>query len=477
MKKLLLIAFIISFAFVLKAQDKSAKNYDEAFNLIAAWLETQKDFDRLPGISAIVVEDQKILWEGAFGYANLEKKVESKPNTIYSICSISKLFTSVAIMKLYDEGKLRLDDKIEDLLPQYKLQQAFPESGPITIRTLMTHSSGLPREANFPYWTNPDFQFPSKEQVDKGLEKQKTLYPASTYFQYSNLALTLLGEIVEEVSGKPYSDYIKENILTPLQLNDTRTFMPENLYGTKLSIGYSALNRNGAREKVTFFDANGIKPAAGFSSTVEDLAKFAMWQFRLRDTNKVEILKPSTLKYMQQVHWTNPNWNITWGLGFSVVKGYNGNTWVGHGGSCPGYRTVLKLDLNTKRAYSVMVNAGGSKPANYVKGMDQILSKVETVDSLSKNNQVNFNDYTGYYSLQTWWSEIYFTKWNGKLAALVLPTENPGDALKFYKHIEGDTFRRIRDNDELGEELVFERDENGNVFRYKTHNNYNSKIK
>ncbi len=476
MKKWLLLVLIFSLNFRTFSQEIQEKNYDEAFKVVGAWLEAVKDYENLPGISAIIVEDQKVMWKGAYGFANPEEKVKSKTNTIYSICSISKLFTSVAIMKLYDEGKLRLDDKIEDLLPQYKLQQVFPKSGPITIRSLMTHSSGLPREANYPYWTNPDYVFPSKEQIDKGLAEQKTLYPASTYFQYSNLGLTLLGEIVEEVSKKTYKDYIKENILLPLQLNDTRTMLPKELYGNQLSVGYSAINRKRERDKVVFFEVNGITPAAGFSSTVEDLAKFAMWQFRLRDTQKTEILKSSTLKYMQQVHWTNPDWSITWGLGFSVKKGDNGNIWVGHGGSCPGYRTTLQLNLSTKRAYSVMVNAGGTDPEAYAKGIDQILSKAESVDS-SDNVAVNLNDYVGYYSLQTWWSEIYFTEWNGKLAALLLPTEKPGDGLTFYKHIEDDTFRRIRKNDELGEELVFERDENGKVFRYKIHNNYNIKIK
>ena len=66
-------------------------------------------------------------------------------------------------MKLYDEGKLRLDDRIDDLLPWYDLEQKFTASGPITVRSLLTHSSGLPREANFPYWTGPDFPFPTQQ--------------------------------------------------------------------------------------------------------------------------------------------------------------------------------------------------------------------------------------------------------------------------------------------------------------------------
>lgn len=462
-----------SFAFAQEAK----KDYAEAFKLVEVWLDAQKDFDHLPGLSAIVIEDQEVLWSGAVGLANIEKNVKADASTICSICSISKLFTSVAIMKLYDEGKLRLDDRVSDLLPAYKLEQKFKESGPITIRTLMTHSSGLPREAAYPYWTGPDFPFPTKAQIDSKLSEQETLYPASTYFQYSNLGLTLLGEIVEEISGVPFDDYVHENILKPLGLTDTRTELPEGMYGSELAIGYSAVKRDGKREKVNFFQANGITPAAGFSSNVTDLGKFASWQFRLRDSTITEILKPSTLKYMQNVHWTNPDWKTTWGLGFVVFKGPNGNTWVGHGGSCPGYRSSLQIDLKNKRAFSVMINASGTNPGKYVNGINAIMSKVKpSKKEKSTEKQVDLNDFVGYYSPMPWWSEEYISTWDGKLVSLNLPSDKPGNSMTFYKHVEGDVFRRVRDDGDLGETIVFERDENGKITRYQQHGNYSSKI-
>ncbi len=453
------------------------KDYTEAFELVEVWLDAQKDFDRLPGLSAIVVQDQDVLWSGAFGSANVEKKVNSDPSTICSICSISKLFTSVAIMKLYDEGKLRLDDRISDLLPTFNLEQKYEESGPITVRTLLTHSSGLPREAAFPYWTGPDFPFPSQEQIESTLKEQETLYPASTYFQYSNLGLTLLGQIVEEVSGVPYDEYVRQSILEPLSLSNTQTKLPEQLYGTDLAIGYSALTRTGDREKVNLFQAKGIAPAAGFSSNVLDLGKFASWQFRLRDSTITEILKPSTLKYMQNVHWTDPDWNTTWGLGFVVFKGPNGNTWVGHGGSCPGYRSSLQLDLKREMAFSVMINASGTNPGKYIRGINSIISKVTPPKNEDETpEKVDLSEYAGYYSPMPWWSEEYITTWNGKLVSIPLPSEKPGEAMTFYKHIEGDTFRRIRDDDELGETMVFERDKKGKIIQYKQHGNYSKRL-
>ncbi len=482
MKKFYL-ASLLCFFFLNSFAQQSEKETSETFKLVEVWLDAQKDYEKLPGITAAVIEDQKVLWEGAFGEANMEDNVEAKPSTICSICSISKLFTSVAIMKLYDEGKLRLDDKISDILPDFDLEQQYKNSGPITIRSIMTHSSGLPRESAYAYWSAPDFTFPSREEIDSKLSEQETLYPASTYFQYSNLGLTLLGEVVAEVSGMPYEEYVKENILKPLGLMDTRTELPENLYGKQLAIGYSPLNRAGERERIKFFQANGVTPAAGFSSNVQDLGKFASWQFRLRDTSSTEILKPSTLKYMQQVHWTNPDWKLTWGLGFSVYKGENGDTWAGHGGSCPGYRTTLQLDLKNKRAFSVMINAGATNPNKYVKGINGLMVEVkkqqkkkEGEDSIKVNTAADLSEYTGFYNPSPWWNEEYVGQVNGKLVTLPLPSDSPGDDLTFYKHVSGDVFRRIRDNGELGETMEFERDQNGKITRYKTHGNFVKRI-
>lgn len=458
------------------AQNKE-KDYGTAFEFAEVWLDAQQAYDELPGLTAVVVQDQRQLWSYATGVANRENNKAVSPATLFSICSISKLFTAVAIMKLYDEGKLRLDDKVSELLPAYKVKQKYPESGPITIESLLTHSSGLPREAAYPYWTGPDFPFPSKQEIDNKLGEQETLYPASTYFQYSNLALTLLGEIVEEISGKPYDTYVIEEILKPLGLSDTRPEMPKEMYGNQLAVGYSSEDRAGKRDKVNYFSAEGITPAAGFSSNVTDLGKFASWQFRLRDTTVVEILKPSTLKNMQRVHWMDPDWETSWGLGFSVYKGNDGNTWAGHGGSCPGYRSSLQLDLKNKRAFSVMINAGGTNPGKYVRGINALMQKLKSNSEKDRaKSTVKYKNYQGFYSLKPWWGEAYVSDHDGQLVILRLPTEHPANGIDFYKHLEGDTFQRIRSDDTLGEKLSFQRNTEGKIVSFKSHGNYSKRI-
>ncbi len=171
----------------------------------------------MPGLSAAIVHDQDLLWSGAFGFADLgESRNRRSADTIYGICSISKLFTGIAVMQLRDQGKFQLDDPVSSLLPWFNLQQAFEGSPEITLRNLLTHASGLPREADTPYWVGPDFPFPTREQVRELLGGQATIYAADRYHQYSNLGLSLVGEIVAEKSGQGYDAYVDEHILGPL---------------------------------------------------------------------------------------------------------------------------------------------------------------------------------------------------------------------------------------------------------------------
>ncbi len=224
-------AFLFLSAWVLNfsAHSQSKPDYREALAIIDVWLQAQRDFDKLPGIAVSVMNDQDMIFSRGYGMADVEKKISMQPETIFSICSISKLFTSVAIMQLWEQGKLRLDDSINALLPSYNLKQQYKETVPITIRSLLTHSSGLPREAAYPYWSGPDFYFPTVKEINEKLGNQQTLYPSSTIFQYSNLGMSLLGEAVTAVSKTGYEDYVAKNILQPLKLSNTHPFMPKEL--------------------------------------------------------------------------------------------------------------------------------------------------------------------------------------------------------------------------------------------------------
>jgi len=181
-----------------------------------SWTQSQMAYSGQPGISVAVVKDQEVVWSRGFGYADEEEGIEATPESIYRIASISKLFTSTAIMQLRDQGKLSIHDKITDYLPWFKIDNQ--KGMPITIENLITHTSGLPREASGPYWTT--VEFPTKEERIENLPTQEHPLKPWRKWKYSNLALSLAGYIVEETSGKSYEEYVKENPYKP--------FLPEN---------------------------------------------------------------------------------------------------------------------------------------------------------------------------------------------------------------------------------------------------------
>jgi len=451
-----------------------------ALNLLEVWLDAQCAYEQIPGISMGVVHDQELLWSQGFGYSDLEREIPATPRTIYSICSISKLFTSIAVLQLRDQGLLRLEDPVSKHLPWFTIKQIHPDGPVVTVRGILTHSSGLPRESDFPYWSAPDFKFPTREQIVARLSIQETLYPADTYFQYSNLGLTLVGEIVAQVSGKPYAEYVKENIIDPLGLSDTRPVLPDEQRGGQLATGYGALRRDGKRNVLPLFQANGIAPAAGFSSTVEDLARFASWQFRLFEGGAEEVLHANTLREMHRVHWVDPDWKTHRGLGFATWR-FKDKTFVGHGGHCPGYRTQLMLQTKEKIATIFMANASGLNARMYSQRAYEIVAPAiaEALESPDAAKQPNSTliKYTGTYSNEPWGGETAVLIWKGELAMFRFPTDDPLDGLVKLKHIEGNRFRRIRDDDELGEEIVFELGSDGKVVRLKRHSNYEPKVR
>lgn len=460
MRSLTITCLLFLFSFHCLGQG-TKPDYTEMLDVIDSWLDAQKDFDKLPGISVAIVHDQDIIFKKGYGYADVEKKSPMKPETIFSICSISKLFTSVAIMQLWQQGKLRLDDSIEALLPDYKINQQYVESVPITIHSMLTHSSGLTRDADSS-WNSPNFYFLTTGELKTSLTKEKTLYPSSTYFQYSNLAMSLLGAVVASKSGMTYKDYVEQNILNPLHLTNTHPYLPENLWRGEMATGYSALNRDGIRKMEPFFKTNSITPAAGFSSNVIDLAKFASWQLRLLSTGNSEILKQSTLKEMQRIQWTSANKKLTWGLGFYIEYAANGNTLVGHDGSCPGYVSVVMIDPKNKLGVSVMVNAQGVDIYKYSDQLLSLLNKDIPADSTTKN--INLNIYKGRYDNYSWGGETVILPYKGKLIMFGVPTNDPTNAMDAYQYIKKDTFRRIRSEDNsLGEELIFTRNKDGQI--------------
>jgi CubicO group peptidase (beta-lactamase class C family) len=438
----------------------------EALRVVDVWLEAQRAYEQIPGISAAIVHDQETLWTGAHGYAHPERRVAASPETLYSICSISKLFTAMAVLQLRDEGAVALSDPVADHLPWFRIREAHPGSSPVTVAGILAHAAGLPRESDHPYWSAPDFVFPTRDEIITGLANQETLYPAWRTFQYSNLGFTLAGEIVRERSGQTFEAYVQDRILTPLGLADTRPYMPEDLWGGALATGHSGMTRDGVRRPLPFFHARGIGPAAGFSSNALDLARFAAWQFRLTG-DREEVLRAHTLEEMQRVHWVDPSFETYRGLGFGVYRA-GGTTFVGHGGSCPGYQTQLLLQNDDRIATIFMANSNGVNTLGFARRMHELVAPAvkealrqsggepDEAGPTATGPALELDRYLGTYDTQPWGGETAVVRWKGGLALLGLPTDDPVRALTRLEHVDGHTFRRVRDDDHPGEPVSFE---------------------
>jgi len=480
----LVLLVAISFSHSVAAEKPSHKlandpRVADAVKAWEEWVEYQAAINRVPGVSVGIVHDQELIALNAFGFANPAARKPAQPDTLYSICSISKLFTSVALLQQRDAGKLELDDLVTEHLPWFNIEDVHPDDEPITIRGLLTHSAGLPVESDYPYWTDADHPFPTREEMKARLGEQRTLYPASRYFEYSSLGLALVGEIVAATSGQPFGEYIRANVLEPLGMRNTYTEFPKDLHGERLAVGHSARKRDGSRDVIPPYQTRGIAPAAGFASNVEDLAKFAMWQFRLLSSDGREVLRASTLREMQRVHWVDRDWKNSWGLGFEVTR-EDDQTFVGHSGGCPGYYTHLRMEPKAKIAAIVLTNCIGSERLFYTaKAFDLIGPAIEKAledpDGAPERDR-NLDLYVGIYD--SIWGQNAIIRWEDGLAELLLWSRDPKGALTRLKRTGDHTFRRIREDDgELGETFTFDVSDDGTVSRYKQHSSWYVKVR
>jgi len=469
-------AIAVSLAVPVQAQDTAGQaKLNAKLRAAEKWLDVYLEQEAVPGASVAIVHDQKIIWSKGFGYANLAAKVPATPQTRYSICSVSKLFTAIAAMQLRDQGKLDIDKPVGDYLSWYNIHDVAKPDGPVTARAIMSHVSGLPRESDTPYWSTASF--PDLATVKKRLSDQTNLYRAYDYLQYSNLGLTLLGQQVETVSGQDYHAYVKAKLLDPIGLSSTTSELPRELHGKAFAVGYKARNGKGERAIFPFYTVNAIAPAAGFASTVEDLGRFASWQFRALEGDD-PVLKSSTLREMQRVHWMTPDKpDETWGLGFAVYN-QKGKTLVGHGGYCPGYRTSLMMRPQDKVAVIAMVNVNDVAPEAITRGLYDLLAgdikaaypdKPATTPAAAPKRDLSV--YEGLYSRPGYDYDTYVVPYGDELIGVGLYAGNPSEDIDRYRHVEGDVFRRVRPDDSLAEPVRFEMGKDGKPVRMWTHSN------
>lgn len=327
-----------------------------AERLFSAWAESQIAYRGLPGMAVGVVYDQQLVWSRGYGFANLEKRVPMSAETRFRIASNSKLFAAIAIMQLREAGKLRLDDPVAQHLPWFKVKPAGPDDGPITIEQLLSHSSGLQREAS-DHWVS--FDFPTTEKLQALMPERVAAFPPQTRFKYSNLAYAVAGMVVEKITGQSWADYVQGNILVPLGMTATSVDRRDPMLATP----YSVRRPDGTRRVLPFVDSRGMAAATGMTSNVDDLAKFLSAQFRGGPAGGANILSAGSWRELLRVRSVDEDWQSGSGLGFDHSR-FRDRTYVGHGGGYPGNTTMTLAQIDDKVGVIVLTNTNDSNPSD-----------------------------------------------------------------------------------------------------------------
>lgn len=429
---------------------EKASLHKDVTNLIDVWLNAQLEYEDIPYMSASYVAGNQVMWHGNYGVIDMKSGELANEHTISSICSTTKVFTATAIMKLVDEGKIGLDQTVSQILPNIKLNHQHNANGGITVRSLLTHTSGLPRDTEHAYWSGPIHAFPNKSQLKDSLATQPSIHNVNEQVEYSNVGMALLGLIIEKVSKKSYKDYVESELFQPLGMTDSVVEMSESNYGNEHALGYTAKLRNGKRELASFYKTRSMQAAAGISSNAKDLAKFALWQLNPESNKK--LLRVNAIERMFEPHVLANNEISRRGLGYQVYTDDKDVKWATHGGMCPGYTSFIKLNLTDNKAFTFATSANGVRALAYVNNLNELLRQAEQVD-FTKQTTTDLTEYQGFYDLRPWNSEYYVGKWGADIVLLYLPVNSIKYNLYRYKEVEKDTFQ-LFENGELKDETI-----------------------
>jgi CubicO group peptidase (beta-lactamase class C family) len=323
----------------------SPANADEIDDYIVSQMQRL----HIPGLSLAIVRNGQITKAHGYGFANLELKASANKDTAYEIGSNTKQFTAAAIMMLVESGKIRLEDSVTKYFPE------APESWRgITIRHLLTHTSGIQNHVAVPNWlnvfkTNPAFETsPSRDELLKMFFKLPLEFQPGKTWAYDNTGYYLLGIVIEKASGKSYWQFLDERIFKPLGMTATRNTDPKPIVPNRAS-GYEWKSDH-------FENSPVLLPAIAFSagsllSTVEDMAK---WDAALQSE---KLLNKSTLDQIWTAAVTDDGGTMPFNYGFGwFVDSYHGHRLVQHSGGTPGFSSAIYRFIDDKLTVIVLTN-------------------------------------------------------------------------------------------------------------------------
>ncbi len=317
-----------------------AAPYADTIAALSAHIDQAMEAHSITGLSIALVDGDTTVWARGFGHADIASDVAATDETPYRIASVTKLFTAISIMQLVEQGAIDLDGPIDDYIPELALRSRFSDSDPITVRSMLTHHSGMPSQHFRGESRGPlavaDYEA-ALDALPAEMAGQYVAAPPNHVFSYSNLAFDLLGVTVARVSGQSYTEYVRQNIIEPLGLQTT-FFDPK---GDAVAKGYAA------GEATAPVDVDRALPAGGLFSSAADLAEFAKMILADGTLSGAEILRASTLSDMlgPQTDGVSLDFGFQYGLGVAIEPplALGDMPVAGHGGDWSPYHSWLQV--------------------------------------------------------------------------------------------------------------------------------------
>ena len=317
---------------------------EEAVEKFSQYMKRLADEDQFSG-TVLIARDDEILYEGAFGEADMGHHVPNNLDTRFNLGSMNKMFTAVAIGQLAEQGKLSFDDPISKYLDESWLPKEMADK--VQIKHLLTHTSGLGSYFNEEFMYSSRLKFRELDDYKPLVQGETLAFEPGTKSAYSNTGFLLLGPIIEKASGQNYFDYIRERIYGPAGMTGSDSYALDEIV-ENLATGY--YREGGEWKNNSFLHVLRGGPAGGGYSTVRDLHRFAE---ALRSDKLLSSATRDVL-WAAKPELSSP----TYGYGFGIQE-IAGEKVVGHGGGFPGINSDLNIFTDSGYTIAVMSNRSG----------------------------------------------------------------------------------------------------------------------
>jgi len=341
-------------------------NYSEASNetLFDNYIELLMKLAHKPSIVAGIIKDDTLVWSKGYGLYDIENNKSTTKDILYLQASVSKTVTATALMQLYEKGLFGLDDDVSNYLPFHLRNPNHPDI-PITFRMLLSHRSSLagdnqywlclsylPGDPDVPDWPYPwlkEYLTPNGSAYSPNIwSKDK---PSEKYY-YANIGYSLIGYLVEILSGQNFNEYCKEHIFIPLKMYNT-SFRLRDSNISNIAVPYEF--KNSKYYPHPHYGMYVLHPAASIRTSLEEYSHFLIAHTNGGVWNGVRILNESTVELMQKAHFS-PDDRYNYGLGWQITKNYFGKIEVSHGGAWPGVHNQVTFKPDEDVAVIIFTN-------------------------------------------------------------------------------------------------------------------------